>query len=86
MREQDLDECRYIDGTKVASEGGHIKWMRNFQKLKNDAGSNYDDSRFKTKLIDSFPELWNVICSICYNIKSLSEVILTLTSHGEQVL
>jgi hypothetical protein len=86
MREQDLDECRYIDGMKVASEGGHIEQMRNLRKLMNNAGSNYDDSRFKTKLINSFPESWDAICSICYNMKRLSEVISTLTSHGKQVL
>jgi hypothetical protein len=71
MRERDLDECRYIDGTKVAGEGGHIKRMRNLQKLANDAGSNYNDSRFQMKLIDSFPESWDAICSICYNMQSL---------------
>jgi hypothetical protein len=57
--------------------------MRNLRKLTNDAGSNYNDSRFKTKLIDSFPESWDAIYSICYNMQSLSEVISMLTSHGE---
>jgi hypothetical protein len=86
MRERDLDECKYIDGTKVAGEGGHIERMRSLRKLANDAGANYDDTRFKTKLIDSFPESWDAICSICYNMTKLSNVISTLTSHGERVL
>jgi len=86
MREWDLDECKYTEGTKVAGEGGHIKKMRTLRKLANDAGANYDDARFKTKLIDSFPESWDAICSICYNMKALLEVISTLTSHGKQVL
>ena len=86
MRERDLDECKYVDGTKVAGEGGHIERMRNLRKLANDAGANFNDARFKTKLIDSFPESWDAICSICYNMTSLSEVIATLTSHGEHIL
>jgi len=86
MRERDLDECKYVEGSKVAGEGGHIEKMRSLRKLANDAGANYDESRFKTKLIDSFPESWDAICSICYNMVSLSEVISTLTSHGERVL
>jgi hypothetical protein len=32
MRERDLDECRYMDGTKVTGEGGHIEQMRNLQE------------------------------------------------------
>jgi hypothetical protein len=60
--------------------------MRTLRKLTNDAGTKYDDARFKTKLIDSFPESWDAIVLICYNMMSLSEVILTLTSHGERVL
>ena len=67
MRERDLDECKYSDGMKVTGEGGHIEKMRALRKLANDAGANYDDARFKTKLIDSFPESWDAICSICYN-------------------
>jgi hypothetical protein len=86
MREHDLDECKYSDGSKVAGEGGHIEKMRTLRKLANNAGANYNDARFKTKLIDSFPESWDTICSICYNMSSLSEVITTLTSHGERVL
>jgi len=80
-----LDECKYIEGMKVAGEGGHIEKIRAL-RLANDAGANFDDTRFKTKLIDSFPESWDTICSICYNMTSLLEVILTLTLHGEQVL
>jgi len=83
MQEWDLDECCYVDGMKVAGEGGHVERMRTLRKLANNAGTNYNDLRFKTKLIDSFPESWDVICSICYNMTSLSEVISTLTSHGE---
>jgi hypothetical protein len=83
MRERDLEECKYVEGSKAAGEGGHIKRMRTLRKLANDAGANFDDARFKTKLIDSFPESWDTICSICYSMKSLSEVIATLTSHGE---
>jgi len=64
MREWDLDECKYTEGTNVAGEGGHIEKMRNLRKLANDTGTNYDDARFKTKLIDSFPESWDAICSI----------------------
>jgi hypothetical protein len=60
--------------------------MRTLRKLANDTGANFDDTRFKTKLIDSFPESWDAICSICYNMSNLSEVISTLTSHGERVL
>jgi hypothetical protein len=86
MRECDLDECRYVEGTKVADDGGHIERMQNLRKLANDAGASYNDKRFKTKLINSFSESWDTICSICYNIASLSEVISTLTSHGERVL
>lgn len=47
MRERDLDECRYVDGTKVAGEGGHIERMRNLRKLANDAGTNFDDGDSK---------------------------------------
>jgi len=83
MREHDLDECRYIDGVKFAGEGRHIKRMRTLRKLANDVGVNYNDSRFKTKLIDSFPKLWDAICLICYSMASISEVISTLTSHGK---
>ena len=85
MRERDLDECKYVEGTKVAGEGGHIEKMRTLRKLANDAGANYNDARFKTKLVDSFPESWDAICSICYNMTTLSEVIAMLTSHGERV-
>jgi hypothetical protein len=41
MRERDLDECKYVEGTKVASEGGHIERMRMLRKLTNDAGANF---------------------------------------------
>jgi len=82
MREWDLDECKHVEGSKVA----HIERMRTLRKLTNDVGANFDDARFRTKLIDFFPESWDVICSICYSMTSLLEVILTLTSHGEQVL
>lgn len=54
-------ECKYIDGTKVAGEGGHIEKMRTLRKLANDAGANFDDTRFKTKLIDSFPKSWDSV-------------------------
>jgi len=85
MRECNLDECN-INGMKVAGEGGHIERMRTLRKLANSVGMNYNDLRFKTKLIDSFPKLWDVICLICYSMASISEVISTLTSHGKQVL
>jgi hypothetical protein len=71
---------------KVASERGHIEKMRTLRKLVNSAGANYNDARFKTKLINSFSKSLDAICSIFYNMLSLSEVITMLTSHGEQVL
>ena len=77
MRERDLD------GMKVAREGGHIERMRTLRKLTNDVGPNYNDERFKTKLINSSPESWDTICSICYNMATLSEVISMLISHGK---
>jgi hypothetical protein len=83
MREWDLDECKYVKGLKVAGKGGHIERMRTLRKLANNAEANFDSVRFKTKLTDSFSELWNMICLICYSIMSLSEVIVILTLHGE---
>jgi hypothetical protein len=71
---------------KVAGEEGYIERMRTLRKLANDGGANFDNVRFKTKLIDSFPELWNMICLICYSMMNLSEVIVILTLHGEWVL
>jgi len=73
MREQDLDECKYVEGSKVTSKGGHIERMRILGKLANDVGANFDNARFRTKLINSFPESWDVICSICYSMTSLSQ-------------
>jgi hypothetical protein len=71
---------------KVAGEGGHIERMRSLKTLANEAGANINNERFKTKLIDSFLASWDSICTICYNMKTLSEVITALTSHGEWVL
>ena len=86
MRERDLDECKCVEGTKVAGNSRYIKKMRILRKLANDARVNYNDARFKTKLINSFPESWDAICLICYNMILLSEVIAILTSHGKHVL
>jgi hypothetical protein len=85
MRERDLDECCFIDRSKVAGEGGHIEKMRALKTLANDARASINDTRFKTKLIDSFPQSWDLICSVCYNMKTLAEVISALTSHGERI-
>jgi hypothetical protein len=60
--------------------------MRTLRKLENNVGANFDNIRFKTKLIDSFPKLWNAICSICYSMTSLSEIIVILTSHKKWIL
>jgi len=56
MTKKDFNECQYIDRMKVARKDGYIERMRSFRKLANDAEANYNDKRFKTKLIDSFPE------------------------------
>jgi hypothetical protein len=51
----DLDKCKYTDGTKVADEEGHIEKIRTLWKLMNNASVNYNDVRFKTKLIELVP-------------------------------
>lgn len=82
-RERDLDANRFVDGGKVSGEGGHIEKMRTLRMLANEAGANITDDRFITKLLDSFPESWSPVISSLYNCKMLSDVINTITSHGE---
>jgi Reverse transcriptase (RNA-dependent DNA polymerase)/gag-polypeptide of LTR copia-type/GAG-pre-integrase domain len=85
MREEALASCKLIEGGKVAGEGGHIEKMRTLRKLANDTGADIQDSRFITKLLDSFPESWDAVITPMYSETNLSTVIMNLTTHAERL-
>ncbi|KAE9384806.1 hypothetical protein BT96DRAFT_1007715 [Gymnopus androsaceus JB14] len=64
IAERELTNVRFINGTKVAGEGGYIEKLRSLRKRANDAGSMIDNSRFIVILLDSFPESWDVITTL----------------------
>jgi hypothetical protein len=85
MREEALASCKMEEGGKVAGEGGHIERMRTLRKLANDTGADIKDSRFITKLLDSFPESWDAVITPMYSETNLSTVIMNLTTHAERL-
>jgi hypothetical protein len=85
MREEALASCKMVEGGKVAGEGGHIERMRTLRKLANDTGADIKDSRFITKLLDSFPEFWDAVITPMYSETNLSTVIMNLTTHAERL-
>ena len=85
MREEALASCKLVEGGKVAGEGGHIEKMRTLRKLANDTGADIQDSRFITKLLDSFPESWDAVITPMYSETNLSTVIMNLTTHAERL-
>ncbi|KAJ3794275.1 hypothetical protein GGU11DRAFT_690151, partial [Lentinula aff. detonsa] len=54
-KEDNLRACRYVEGTKIAGDGGYAEKMRLLVKEANDCGSNISPSQFNTIFLDSFP-------------------------------
>ncbi|KAJ3807953.1 hypothetical protein F5876DRAFT_79216 [Lentinula aff. lateritia] len=73
IHERALDDITYVEGTKVAGEDGHIEKMRALWKKARDAGSNINQERFITTLLDSFPETWEHITAPLYKETNLVE-------------
>ena len=75
MRENALASCKMEEGAKVAGEDGHIEEMRTLRRAANEAGEKINDSRFITKLLDSFPESWDPVITPMYGETDLSKVL-----------
>lgn len=86
MRERKLAECKYIDSSQVAGEGGYIERMRKMQKAANDVGANITNEQFIVKLLNLFPESWDPITSMLYGETDLIRVIQTLTTYSEHIV
>ncbi|KAJ3996497.1 hypothetical protein F5050DRAFT_1807705 [Lentinula boryana] len=54
-KEDNLRACRYVEGTKIAGDGGYAEKMRLLVKEANNCGSNISPSQFNTIFLDSFP-------------------------------
>ena len=85
MRENALASCKMEEGAKVAGEDGHIEEMRTLRRAANEAGAKISDSRFITKLLDSFPESWDPVITPMYGETDLSKVLINLTTHAERL-
>ncbi|KAE9405859.1 hypothetical protein BT96DRAFT_988098 [Gymnopus androsaceus JB14] len=83
IAERELTNMRFINGTKVAGEGGYIEKLRSLRKRANDAGSTIDNSQFIVILLESFPESWDIITTPLYKETNLTTIITNLTTHGE---
>ncbi|KAE9402225.1 hypothetical protein BT96DRAFT_1088234 [Gymnopus androsaceus JB14] len=86
IAERELTNVRFINGTKVAGEGGYIEKLQSLRKRANNAGSMIDNSRFIVILLDSFPESWDVITTPLYKETNLTTIITDLTTHGERLI
>ncbi|PBK89040.1 hypothetical protein ARMGADRAFT_1115248 [Armillaria gallica] len=85
-REKTLKALKYQEGEKVSGNGGYIEKMRKLRKEANDAGAGINDTSFKTTLLDSFPESWDLVVSMLYAEKNLTVVIARLIAHSERVV
>jgi gag-polypeptide of LTR copia-type len=85
MHEEALANCKMVECGKVAGEGGHIEKMCTLRKLANDTGADIKDSRFITKLLDSFSESWDAVITPMYSETNLSTVNMNLTTHAERL-
>ncbi|KIM46873.1 hypothetical protein M413DRAFT_45259, partial [Hebeloma cylindrosporum] len=85
MRENKIANCVFKDSGKVAGENGHIEEMQSLRRSANEAGAKINDSRFITKLLDSFPKSWDSVVSPMYEEKDLNKVIMSLTGHAERI-
>ncbi|KAJ3770387.1 hypothetical protein FB446DRAFT_647012, partial [Lentinula raphanica] len=54
-KEDNLRACRYVEGMKIAGEGGYAEKMRLLLKEVNNCGSNITPTQFNTIFLDSFP-------------------------------
>ena len=59
--------------------------MCTLQNLANNTSANIKDPHFITKLLDSFPESWDVVIIPMYSEMNLSTVIMNLTTHARQL-
>lgn len=85
MQEEALANCKLTNGDKVTGEDRHIEKMRKLHQRANEAGAKIDDSRFITKLLDSFPESWDLVIMPMYGETNLNKVIMNLTTHAERL-
>ncbi len=85
MREEALSNCKLEEMGKVAGEDGHIEKMRTLRQRANEAGAKINDSRFITKLLDSFPDSWDPVITPMYGEPDLNKVIMNLTTHAERL-
>ena len=78
MKERELADWRYIDGSKVTSAGGHIEKMQKLWKAMNDTSLDISDDRFIVKLLSAFPdESWDSMMSMMYEETDLIRVMQT---------
>ncbi len=83
MREEALANCKLEESGKVAGEDGHIEKMRALRQRANEAGAKINDSRFITKLLDSFPDSWDPVITPMYGESDLNKVVMNLTTHAD---
>jgi hypothetical protein len=83
MCEEALANCRMMEGGKVTRKDGHIGKMQTLRQAANEAGTKINDARFITKLLDLFPESWDLVITPMYSELDLGKIITSLNIHAE---
>jgi len=67
MREEALANCKMVEGGKLLAKEGILNECVPYEKFANDTGADINDTRFITKLLDSFPESWDAVITPMYS-------------------
>ncbi|KAJ3831763.1 hypothetical protein F5878DRAFT_516662, partial [Lentinula raphanica] len=79
-KEDNLRACRYVEGMRVAGEGGYAEKMRLLLKEANDCGAEITPMQFNTIFLDSFPRTpaWLVTTGNLMGEKSFTVIVSRL--------
>ncbi|KAJ3963569.1 hypothetical protein EV361DRAFT_813263, partial [Lentinula raphanica] len=82
-KEDNLRAARYIEGTKIAGEGGYAEKMRMLLKEANDCGAKISPSQFNTIFLDSFPRnpTWLVVTGNLMGEVSFNVIVTRLEEY-----
>ncbi|KAJ3816512.1 hypothetical protein F5880DRAFT_1494211, partial [Lentinula raphanica] len=82
-KEDNLRACRYVEGTRIAGEGGYAEKMRVLLKEANDCGASISSTQFNTIFLDSFPRnpTWLVATGNLMGEKSFNVIVSRLEEY-----